>query len=310
MSDINTLPGLDKAAILFQVLGEALALSMFKNISEANIMKIRIRSRELQNVPVDLKKAIVEEYYFTMMSKQNNKSKETEDKLFSFLHELNDEQIYYLVNTEPHKVIALAVDQLDNTRQMNILDRFSTKDKHSVIMELGKLKEIPLEGVVNVAQELKNKTNFIPGPKEFTRGGAKSIATILNQMGTEEAEQYLEQIANEDAELYTEIKKYFLSFDDLLEMPEHMMKIYWRNPEIESEDLSKAVKGYDSSVVENILTYLPKRKQKMFEPFEQPLAKTEAEKAQLIFVALAKKMGENDELNLEELMQDADDMIE
>ncbi len=34
MSDINTLPGLDKAAILFQVLGEALALSMFKNISE------------------------------------------------------------------------------------------------------------------------------------------------------------------------------------------------------------------------------------------------------------------------------------
>ena len=151
---------------------------------------------------------------------------------------------------------------------------------------------------------------FTSSIKEFTRGGAKSIATILNQMGTEEAEQYLEQIANEDAELYTEIKKYFLSFDDLLEMPDHMMKIYWRNPEIESEDLSKAVKGYDSSVVENILTYLPKRKQKMFEPFEQPLAKKEAEKAQLIFVALAKKMGENDELNLEELMQDADDMIE
>ena len=88
MSDINNLPGLDKASILFQVLGEALALSMFKNISEADILKIRIRVRELQNVPIDIKKTVVEEYYFTMMSKQNTKSKETKDQLFSFLHDL------------------------------------------------------------------------------------------------------------------------------------------------------------------------------------------------------------------------------
>ena len=31
---INALPGLDKAAILFQVLGESLALTMFQGISE------------------------------------------------------------------------------------------------------------------------------------------------------------------------------------------------------------------------------------------------------------------------------------
>ena len=45
MENNNDLQGLDKAAILFQVLGEALALSMFQNISEADIMRIRIRSR-------------------------------------------------------------------------------------------------------------------------------------------------------------------------------------------------------------------------------------------------------------------------
>ena len=42
-NDINNIAGLDKAAILFQVLGEALALSMFQNISESDIMRIRIR---------------------------------------------------------------------------------------------------------------------------------------------------------------------------------------------------------------------------------------------------------------------------
>jgi len=309
-NDINNIAGLDKAAILFQVLGEALALSMFQNISESDIMRIRIRSRELHNIPVATKKAIVEEYYFKMMSRQYHKKNNTEDKLFSFLHDLNDEQVFYLINTEPPKVIALAIDQLSQKRQMNILNRLSSTDKHAVIMELGNLKDIPLEGVVNVAQELKNKITFIPGPKEFTRGGPKSIATLLNQMGTEEAEQYLEQIANEDAELYAAIKKYFLAFEDLLEMPEHTMKVFWRNPDIDVEDLAKACKSYDQDVINNIITYLPKRKQKMFEPYTQPLSKKEIEKAQLEIVGTAKKMGEEGEINLEELVEDADDMVE
>ena len=41
---VDTLPGLDKAAILFQVLGESLALTMFQGISESNILK-RIRKK-------------------------------------------------------------------------------------------------------------------------------------------------------------------------------------------------------------------------------------------------------------------------
>ena len=92
-------------------------------------------------------------------------------------------------------------------------------------------------------------------------------------------------------------------------MPEHMMKVFWRNPEIDSEDLAKALKGYDNTVVENIVAYLPKRKQKMFEPIEQPISKKEVEKAQLSIVSLAKEMSTNQELNLEELLEDPEDMV-
>ena len=120
MNDMKNLSGLDKAAILFQVLGESLALSMFQNISEADIMRIRIRSKELSNIPLSLKKNIVEEYYFRMMSKQHQNSHNTGEKLFAFLHDLNDEQLFYLINTESPKVIALATDQLNKKRQISI----------------------------------------------------------------------------------------------------------------------------------------------------------------------------------------------
>ena len=226
---IDSLPGLDKAAILFQVLGESLALTMFHGISESDILKIRVRTKELKHVPFDVKQVILEEFYFKMMTqkyRQVSKSK----RLFSFLDDLNDEQIYYLTNTESSKVIALALDQLSEERKFNILNRFPNNVKHSIIIEFAGLDEIPLEGVVNIAHELKKKTSFIPGPKEFSRGGARSIATLLNQMGIEEAEQYLHQISQDDPELYAEVKQYFLSFEDLLEMEEHTIRIFWKNP--------------------------------------------------------------------------------
>ena len=65
---IDALPGLDKAAILFQVLGESLALTMFQGISESDILRIRVRSKELKNVSLNVKQAILEDFYFKLMT--------------------------------------------------------------------------------------------------------------------------------------------------------------------------------------------------------------------------------------------------
>ena len=86
---LDTLPGLDKAAVLFQILGESLALTMFQNLSESNILKIRVRSKELKNVSSDLKQAILEEFYFKMMTQKYRESSKSK-RLFSFLDDLND----------------------------------------------------------------------------------------------------------------------------------------------------------------------------------------------------------------------------
>ena len=298
---IDTLPGLDKSAILFQILGESLALSMFQGLTESDILKIRVRSKELKNVPFDLKQNILEEFYFKMMTqkyRETNKSK----KLFSFLDELNDEQIYYLINTESAKVIALALDQLSEERNFNILNRFPNNMKHNIIIEFAELKDIPLEGVVNIANELKKKITFIPGPKEFNRGGAKSIATLLNQMSIEESEQYLHQIEQDDPELYSEVKKFFLSFEDLIEMQDHLMSTFWKNSELDIDVLAKALKGYDEQTVNHIISFMPSRKQKMYTHVSTPLSKKDVETAQLSIVQLAKDLGQSGELNLDDIL--------
>ena len=127
-----------------------------------------------------------------------------------FLDDLNDEQIYYLISTESSRVIALTLDQLSDERKFTILNRFNSSAKHSIIIEFADLNDIPLEAVVNTAHELKKKIAFIPGPKEFTRGGANyGIAAILNQMSMDDSTQYLTQIENDDPEHFWKSKKIF-----------------------------------------------------------------------------------------------------
>ena len=302
-NNIDSMPGLDKAAILFQVLGESLALTMFTGISESDLLRIRVRSQELKHIPFNDKKAILEEYYFKMMT-QKYRQVTKSNKLFTFLINLTDEQIYYLISTESSKVIALSIAQLPEDRKVKILDRFDSNLKHNIILDLADLDSIPLEGVVTIAQELKKKVSFLPGPKEFSRGGAQSIASILNQMSLDDAEQYLYQISQDDPELYTEVKKYYLSFDDLLEMPDHLMIKFWRSPDIDPDVLAKALKGMDQNIVDNILSKLPKRKQAMYTPIKEPISKSDLESAQMAILSLAKEMDKNGELNLQDLLSD------
>jgi len=300
---INALPGLDKAAILFQVLGESLALTMFQGISESDILRIRVRSKELKHIPLNVKQGILEDFYFKLMTlKYRNVNKDK--KLFAFLDHLNDEQIYYLITTESSKVIALTLDQLSEERKIKILNRFSNQIKHEIIMQFADLSDIPLEGVVNIANELKKKISFLPSPKEFSRGGPRSIATLLNQMSIAESEQYLEQIAQDDPELYAEIKKYFLSFEDLLDMPDHLMSTFWKNPELDIDALSKALKGYEQETIDNIVSFLPSRKQKMYTPITTPISKKDIEDAQLSIVQLAKDLAKAGEINLDDILSE------
>ena len=311
MSDYDNLSGLDKAAIIFQVYGESLALSFFTDLPESSIIQIRIRAKELNNIPADLKKTVLEEFYFKMMTDKYQSSKPSSIKLFDFLEGLNEEQLHYLLKTEKETVIALAIDQVDANVRNSFLNQLSTETKNNVIRELGALKSIPLEMIVSIAKELKKKASFLPEPKEFSRGGGDKIADILNQLNEDEATSYLNQLMTDDPETYAEVKKYLLTFDDLLSMSDDIASDFWSNPDIDLDVLAKALKGIDQETVSSILEMLPKKKQAMYTPIEKPMRKKDVMSARKEVVSIAKEMTASGEMRIEDILSGADDeMIE
>ena len=303
INDYHMLSGLQKVAILFSVVGESLALSLVKGLSKTNIRKIRSTVREMDAVSYSVKKGVMEEFYFGFLSEQF----ETVDKEdgpiqpFEFLKDLNEEQLNALVENEDSPVIAMIMAQLEPDQRMKILDKVDPKIKGQILLELGSLEDIPLEGVIEVAARMKEKATYLPRTTEFSRGGGKEIAEIIGNMDAAEEEKYLQTLQNENPELFKEVKKYHLTFDDILEkFPDNVKRDLFNG--IELDALALALKGLDKEIVDKIIDSLPGKKQAMFEPVEGAVAKREVEGARKQVVVGAKKLADDGTINLEDML--------
>jgi flagellar motor switch protein FliG len=158
MKTKEELTGYDKVAIIFDILGDSLSINMFKDIPEAEFYKIRDHAKTLKNtVPTAVKKEVLEDYYFKMLSNEKYKDQTSSEKMFEFLEALDDEQLFALLSPEKSRVIALALEQIDNEKRMTFLAKIDVEKQNKIVLQTGDLKDIPLEAIIHTAKELKKK---------------------------------------------------------------------------------------------------------------------------------------------------------
>jgi len=303
INDYHMLSGLQKVAILFSVVGESLAMSLVKGLSKTEIRKIRSTSRSMGTVSFSVKKRVMEEFYFGFLSEQidDDKSDDGPIQPFEFLTDLNNEQLIALLDKEETPVIAMILAQLEPDKKMLILNKLEPTIKGEVLIELGSLGDIPLEGIIEVGARLKEKSTYLPRTAEFSRGGAKEIADMLGDMSSKEQERYMQTLQNEDPDLYAAVKMFFLTFDDIIEkFPSDVQRTLF--VAFDLGKLAYAVKGLDQEVVDGIIETQPAKRQAMFEPIEGPVTKREVDEARKEIVAAAKELEKSGELNIEDIL--------
>ncbi len=305
MKTKEELTGYDKVAIIFDILGDSLSINMFKDIPEAEFYKIRDHAKTLKNtVPTAVKKEVLEDYYFKMLSNEKYKDQTSSEKMFEFLEALDDEQLFALLSPEKSRVIALALEQIDNEKRMTFLAKIDVEKQNKIVLQTGDLKDIPLEAIIHTAKELKKKSAFLPGPVEFSRGGGKSVSEMLGKMPEDDAKKYLEQIKLDNPDLLNEVKKYFLLFDDVVTMPDGIAATFWGDPEIDLEIMATALADSETETVEKLQAYLPGKKQAMFTPKkeEDNVSKRDIDEAKAKIKDQLQKKIESGDLNIEDVL--------
>ncbi len=294
------LSGLDKSAILFQVLGDGLAVTVFKELSDTDLRKIRVRARELISVPFKVKKTVLEEFYFGFMTEKMKETKGDLRKPFAFLERLSDEQVAYLILAEPPAIVGIVLAQLEPERQMKIYERLDPAQRIEALMELGDTDAMNLEAVATIASDLQEKARYLPKASEFERGGGEKLADMLGRMALEQADLFMDKLSQDNPELYKEVKRYYLTFDDIFQLPAEVLRDVLNV--IDLDVLAHAVKGIDEETVEQAIKVLPAKKQAMYEPVEEALSKREVGEARRSVMEQVRKMQTAGQINIADIL--------
>ena len=152
-----------------------------------------------------------------------------------------------------------------------------------------------------VSSRLKSKVKKYSQVPTVSGMSGKEIAEIIGSMSSDEEEKYLAAIQNDDPELYKEVKKYYLTFDDIFEsFPDNIIRDLMNSVELDS--LAMAMKGVEQEKVDRVIENLPQKKQAMYEPVEGAVAKREVDGARKAIVTAAKKMEEDGTINLADML--------
>ena len=305
MKTVEELSGYDKAAIIYDILGDSVAVNMFNDIPESDLYKLRKHASRIRgDVSIHVKKEVLGDYYFKMLSVEKHQQVSLNRNMFDFLNNLDEEQLYALLSNEKPRVIALALDQVENKKRGPFLSKLNQEIKTQTVLQTGNLNDIPLDTVIHMAKDLKKKASFLPAPVEFSRGGGKSVAEMLSNMSEDDAEQYINKMKLDNPDLFDDVKKYFLLFEDIIKMPEKLALEFWGDPDISLDMMAKALSEFDDETVQKIKEYLPGKKQAMFTPVgeEESLPQREIDEAKGIIKGFLQTKIDAGEMNIEDIL--------
>jgi len=310
MAEETKLSGLEKAAILFRVLGPNLARPLFRSLSETDIMKIRSKMDELSDISFEMKKQVMEEFYFNFMSEKMVSGKEKLSNPFAFLNDLVDEQVILLLKEESARISAIALAQLPADRVARIVTHFEPELQSQIMIEMGHLVDIPLEGIESIASDLAEKALGLPKFHKISTGGSESLSELLDHLDVTNEKQVLDMLSKEDPQLAKEVRKSHFTFDDLMLIPDNLMRELLRS--MEATDIAMALKGQTQEFRDKLYNNLPERAQIILEDemrlVEGPQPRRKVQDAQKSIVDQVKELQKEGKINMADILEA--DMIE
>ena len=254
--ELESSEGVKKAAILFSVLGFNLGKSIFSELSVDRLIEIETVMKE-EEIGEEETVQYLERFHDDTMRKilmEDHGAKKQKVKPFSFLNDLDEAQITYLVKEEEIKVKALILSQLSPERMAGVLKNLPIEEQASIAYELAKFESIPINAFQPVAQRIARRAIDVPSLENITADGVGIMVSMMDFMDMSSQTTLLEHLKSEDPETYHLIKKVYFTFTDIPKVPRNVLKDSIRD--LERSTIAKSLVQSDKNVQTAILSAL------------------------------------------------------
>lgn len=323
-TDPNQLEGLTKAAILLLTLEPVQASQVLKQMAAEGVEEVTRELAGLGRVPLELQRAVVEEFYTTALAMQSANEgnldhakallKEALDPStaakvmqqiqtqvqrtpFSFLQRAESENLLTFIQEEHPQTIALIICHLPHHKASEILTGLPAQKQVEVVKRIANMEQTNPQVIRDVEKGLEARLSNVLGQSSEKMGGVPTVAEMLNLTDRATEKSIMEGLEVEDPDLVEQIRRLMFVFEDILLVDDRGIQGVLK--EVDNEELSLALKTASEELQKKILGNMSERAASLIREdmeFMGPVRVSDVENAQQRIVDIVRRLEEAGEI--------------
>ncbi|MDR2739086.1 MAG: flagellar motor switch protein FliG [Treponema sp.] len=316
--------GRQKAAVFLVSIGSEISAEIFKYLREDEIETLTFEIARMETIEPDQKEAVLMEFQELMMANEfittggidyarellekslgsqkaidiiNRLTSSLQVRPFDFIRRTDPAHLLNFIQQEHPQTIALILAYLEPNKASIILQNLPHEVQSDVARRIATMDRTSPEVLREVERVLEKKLSTLSSEDYTTAGGVENIVEILNLVDRSSEKQIIEALEDEDPELAEEIKKRMFVFEDIVMLDDRAIQRVMR--EVDSQELSKALKSVDTEVQDKIFRNMSKRAAQMLKEdmeFMGPVRLKDVEEAQQKIVSIIRHLEETGEI--------------
>jgi len=182
-----------------------------------------------------------------------------EQKLFSFLQDLDPPQLHHLLRSETPAVVAVLFPFLNAEGAAQLLELFDPEFRTQVIQRIARKEKVSREVLLRMEEALREKIHRLGSPvEEVEIDGKTALAEILKYMDVTQEQKILEKLEEEAPLVAEDLKDRLFTIDVLEDMEDRDLQKVLRS--LSEKDIALLLKGKPESLRVRVLSNLSERR--------------------------------------------------
>lgn len=314
---IDQMNGVEKAAVLLNVLGNQVTSQIFKKMKDNDVKRLVNAMGQVTKVPITVVRDVLEEFYSEIAEENNlifghatgrdfvlqTLGEERAKTVLGQLSvvegsrtlealELVDSRTLanFLINEHP-QTIALILAHLDGNKKVDVIKRLPEAIQTEVVLRIANIDFISPSLIAQVDEVLKQELATLGSIDTQQLGGIQPIADMLNVMDKQSEQNIMARVEEKDPQLAEEIRKLMFVFEDIVYIDDRGMQTLLK--EVPNDKLVMALKTAPDEIKDKIFRNISKRAADLLrEDLESmgPVKLSDVEKAQQEIINVAKRL--------------------
>lgn len=324
----NQLSGLEKTAILLNVLGKDQSFSLMKEMKDTDVRRLLKVMGEMRKAPINLINAVLREYLDKISERDEiifeenfNEPKliseglgeERAKQIFGSLKSVNlvnqrtlsvlenadPKMMVTLLQNEHPQTIALVVVHMDLEKQMQTIKLLPDALRTEVVMRMASLEYVSPEKIDELDEALLREVSQSGKGENNRLGGIPAVADLMNNLDKKTLNSVMTRLEDKDPQLTEAIRARMLTFSDIAKIDGRGVQLILRD--VPPDKLLLALKSATEDVREKIFAAMSSRASDMMREdlaAMGPQKVTDVENAQRVVTAVMKRLQEEGKINL------------